>query len=66
MHPDYYYDTLSRGRAELLRQAENERMARMAIFKQKVNWKFHRKVANWLGTHFVNWGKKLQQFGTPA
>jgi hypothetical protein len=38
MHSIDHYDTLRRGREELLRQAEQERMARAALLKRKTNW----------------------------
>jgi len=57
MHPIDYSDTLRRGREELLRQAEQERMARAALLKQKMNWTFYLRVANWLGIHLVRWVK---------
>ena len=66
MHPMDHYDTLRRGQEELLRQAEQERLARTALLKRKMNWTFHRKVANWFGIHLVRWGKKLERFGTFA
>jgi hypothetical protein len=66
MHSIDHYDTLRRGREELLRQAEQERMARAALLKRKTNWTVHREVANWLGIHLVRWGKKLERFGTFA
>jgi hypothetical protein len=44
MHSIDHYDTLRRGREELLRQAEQERMARAALLKRKTNWTFHRSA----------------------
>ena len=44
MHPIDHYDTLRRGREELLRQAEQERMARAVLLKRKMNWTFHRSA----------------------
>jgi len=64
MYPIDHYATLLRGREELLRQAEQERMARAAKFKNRTKWTFHRKTANWLRMHLVSWGKKLEQFVT--
>jgi hypothetical protein len=63
MHPIDHYETLRRGREELLRRAEYERMARKAAVKQARNWTLHRKAVNWLGTHFVRQGEKHEQFG---
>ncbi len=71
MYPIDHYETLRRGREELLRRAEYERMARRATFKQARNWTLYRKAVNWLGTHLVRrgekheqWGEKHEQFGT--
>ena len=63
MHPMNNYETLRRGREELLRQAERERMARAAIRKQRRQRKFSREFANWLGAHLVSWGYRLEQLG---
>ena len=63
MHPVDHYDTLRRGREELLRRAEYERMARIATVKQARNWTLYRKAVNWLGTHLVRRGEKHEQFG---
>ncbi len=63
MHPMNNYETLRRGREELLRQAERERMARAAIRKQRRQRKFSREFANWLGAHLVSWGYRLEQPG---
>ena len=64
MHPIDYYETIKRGREELLQRAEYARMVRAARLKRGTNQKFHREVANWLGVHMVRWGQKLEQFGT--
>ena len=64
MHSIGQYETLRRGREELLRRAEYERMARMATLKKWTKQRYHREFANWLGTHMVKWGQKLEQFGT--
>ena len=64
MHPIDHYETLRRGREELLKQAEYERMARRAMVKQAMNLKVHRKVAHWLGSRLGGWGEKLEQTGT--
>jgi hypothetical protein len=63
MHPIDQYETLRRGREELLRRAEYERMARKAMAeKRKKNRTMH-MAADWLGFRLVNLGKKLEQFG---
>ena len=63
MHPMNNYETLRRGREELLRQAESERMARAATRKQRRQRKFSREFANWLGAHLVSWGHRSEQLG---
>ena len=63
MHPMFEYETIRRGHEELLKQAEQERMARSAMVRDWVNRGYHRRFANWLGSHMVNWGRKLKKFG---
>jgi hypothetical protein len=41
MHPTIYYDTLRRGREELLRQAEQERLARQVVYGRWWHRLFH-------------------------
>lgn len=65
MHPTDHYDTLRRGREELLRRAEYERMARKAMIEQGMNKTIY-KVANWIGTRLAGWGEKLENFGAFA
>ena len=50
----YNYMMVRRQQEELLRQAEYERLIRAAKRKQRQNW---------LGTHLVHWGRKLERFG---
>ncbi len=66
MYPNIHEDTLRRGREELLRRAEYERLVGQEMLKQGMNQKFRRKAANWLGMHLVSWVEKLKQFGTFA
>ena len=54
MYPIEHYDTLRRGREELLQRAEYERLVRKAMFRQRMNW---------LGMRLVSWGAKLEKFG---
>ena len=65
MHPTDHYDTLRRGREELIRRAEYERMARKAMIERRMNRNIH-NVANWLGIRLVSWGEKLENFGAFA
>jgi hypothetical protein len=65
MHPIDHYETIRRGHEELLRRAENERMARKAMRAQKTSRIIH-KAANWLGMRLVSWGEKLEKFGALA
>ena len=52
MHPTDHYETLRRGREELLRRAEYERKARKAKIEQGMNRNML-KVANWLGMQLL-------------
>ena len=63
MHPMNNYATLRRGREELFRQAERERIARAATVKQWRQRKFSLEFANWLGVHLVSLGHRLEQLG---
>ena len=65
MHPIDHYETLRRGREELLKRAEYERMARKAKADRILNRNIHH-AAIWIGIHLVSLGKKLEQFGTLA
>ena len=62
MHPIDHYETLRRGREELLKRAEYERMARKAKVDQIMNRNIHH-AASWLGFRLVSLGEKLEQFG---
>jgi hypothetical protein len=65
MHPIDHYETIRRGREELLRRAEYERMVRKARVEKVMNRNM-RTVTNWLGMRLVSWGKKLKKFGVFA
>jgi hypothetical protein len=65
MHPIDHYETLRRGREELLKRAEYERMARKAKVDRILNRNIHR-AASWLGIRFVSLGEKLERFGSFA
>jgi len=54
MRPIDHYDTLRRGREELLRQAEYERMIRAASFKEWRQLHLLRSVANWLRVRLLS------------
>jgi hypothetical protein len=62
MHPIDHCETIRRGREELLRRADYERMVRNARVEQVMNRNI-RKTSNWLGMRLVSWGKKLTKFG---
>jgi hemerythrin len=59
----YNYKMFRRQQEELLRQAEYERLIRAAEREQRRNRRLYRNFANWLGTHMVQWGRKLEHFG---
>ena len=45
---------------DLLREAEKERLLQSAQLQPSSQWSLPRQTANWLGTHVVKWGLKLQ------
>ena len=61
MHPIDHYSTLRRGREELMRQAEHERMIRAASFKERRKLHLLRTVANWLRTRLLSRNHHLEQ-----
>ena len=61
----YPFDTYVMARIrqdELLQQAERARL--LQTVRPRSNWRLRQQYANWLGTHMVKWGQKLEQFGT--
>jgi hypothetical protein len=63
MHPFVEYETIRKGYEELLKQAEQERMARHASVRHWVNSRYYRGFASWLGTRMRRWGQKLKNLG---
>jgi hypothetical protein len=63
MHPIDHYETLRRGREELLKRAEYERMVRKAKAERILNRNIHHAM-NWFGLHLVSLGTKLEQYGS--
>jgi hypothetical protein len=63
LHPIDHYATLRRGREELLKRAEYERMARKAKVDRILSRNIHH-VLNWFGVRLVNLGTKLEHFGS--
>lgn len=59
----YNYEMFRRQQEELLQQAEYERLIRAAEREQQRNRRLYRNSANWLGTHMVQLGRKLERFG---
>ena len=51
---------------DLLQEAERERLIRAAGLRQSGNRRLHWKVANWIGAQLVEWGWKLQRYGTAS
>jgi hypothetical protein len=64
MRPIDHYDTLRRGREELLRQAEYERMIQASSFKEWRPPQLLRTIASWLRTQLFSRDHKLEQPGT--
>jgi hypothetical protein len=44
---------------DLLREAEIERLIRVARLRPAASGRLYRKVSNWLGTQLVNWSRSL-------
>ncbi len=66
-HPTLHHYNYVMGRrreADLLLEAEHERLARAAELQQR--GKSKRRFAGWLGDHFIRWGRKLERIGTLA
>lgn len=60
------YEVLVRSRqAELLREAERERLA-AAVKPQQMAHPSSRQLAARLGCSLVQWGRKLEQYGQPG
>ncbi len=63
MHPIDHYETLRRGREELLKRAEYERLARKAKADRILNRNIHH-VMSQLGIVLVSLGTRLEQYGS--
>ena len=63
MHPIDHYETLRRGREELLKRAEYERLVRKAKADRILNRNIHHAM-KWLGVHLVSVGTRLEQYGS--
>lgn len=63
MYPIDHYQTLLRGREELMKRAEQERLARKAKVDRILNRNIHH-VMNWLGVSLVSLGIKLEHYGS--
>ena len=46
--------------ADLLQEAQQERLARQALARPRRRDRFYRRVLTWLGHHLVTWGWRLQ------
>lgn len=60
------YEVLVRSRqAELLREAEHERLAAAVKAEKRARTSLRQRAAR-LGYALVKWGRKLEQFGLPG
>lgn len=64
MFPINDYAEFQKRQAELLKQAEIERLLRKAESARPGKLRLPRQGAFWLGIHLVRWGEKLEQFGS--
>ncbi len=63
MFPINDYSVFERRQAELLKQAETERLLRQA--RSDGSATLPRRGAFWLGVHLVKWGEQLERFASP-
>ena len=63
MHPIDHYQTLRRGREELMKRAEYERLARKAKVDHILNRNIQHAM-NRLGVRLVSLGTRLEQYGS--
>jgi hypothetical protein len=53
--------------ADLLREAETERLVRQVTGRHRRHGRFRRRALSWLGHHLVTWGCRLQErYGAAA
>jgi hypothetical protein len=64
MHPWNNYRMAQERMEALLQEGEHMRLVRAATLHQHEGRQFYRTWANWLGTHMVKWGERLEDFGT--
>ncbi len=48
---------------DLLREAEAERLIRVAGLQPSNPWVTTQKMIHWLGSQMVKWGEKLESYG---
>ncbi len=63
MHPWNNHRMVQEHMEELLREGEQMRLLRTVALQQHDHRRFYRRWANWLGTHMVSWGQRLEDFG---
>lgn len=64
MYPMNDYAAFQRRQAELMKQAEIERLVRKTESDRSGALKLSRRGASWLGMHLIKRGQKLEHFGT--
>jgi hypothetical protein len=51
-------------RQDLRQEAEQMRLIEAAGLQQPSYWEMVKTAVDWLGSHLVRWGSKLQDYGT--
>ena len=49
---------------DLMREAEQDRLLKLAKLQRTGQLALHRNLAAWTGVQMVRWGAKLQQYGS--
>lgn len=58
MHPIDSYPTIQRGLEELRKEAERERLVRVARLRKLGHLSTLRRLVAWVGSHLARWGQK--------
>lgn len=64
MHPINNYPTIQRGLEELRREAERERLMRVARLRKLSSLEVLKQLVTWVGFHLGRWRKKPERVRT--
>ena len=63
MYPTNHYAEFQARQAELMKQADIERLLQEVKNDRPGTLRLSRRGASWLGIHLVRWGEKLERLG---